>query len=190
MQNIINKSLVNNVVNIKSEILFREAEDDFYYFNHLKKAMKKLKKAVELTPNHFKSIMLYGDICFLNGYIKKALSLYLEAEKIHPKDTKVLASIANCHFCLAEYSDSILYCDKAISISEGNNNSLLSQIIEIKINSLIMQKKYKQAYKTFKQSKSIFESTSLKTICSSNFEILNEKIKLQEKLHYSGLKIV
>ena len=97
MHNIINKLGINKIINIKSEVLFREAEDDFYYFNHLNKAMKKLKEAVNLTPNHLKSIMLYADICFIKGYFNKALSLYLTAEKISSKDSKILASLANCY---------------------------------------------------------------------------------------------
>ena len=49
MQNIISdKNYIkqSNVINILSETLYREAEDDFYYFNKTNSAYKKLKKAV------------------------------------------------------------------------------------------------------------------------------------------------
>ncbi len=190
MQNIINKLGINKIINIKSEVLFREAEDDFYYFNHLNKAMKKLKEAVNLTPNHLKSIMLYADICFIKGYFNKALSLYLTAEKISSKDSKILASLANCYNSLKKSKEAVMYCDMAINSMIEINYSLFSQLIEIKINNLINLKKYKEAYITFIQSQNILDTASLKNIYTSDYEIINEKLKLQKKVHYLGLKIV
>ena len=61
MQNTSDISYINKskVINIKTELLCREAEDDFYYFNNVNAAYRKLKKAVELSPFHTKSILLY-----------------------------------------------------------------------------------------------------------------------------------
>ena len=190
MQNIINKKAINKIINIKSEILFREAEDDFYYFNHLNKAMKKLKEAVILTPYHLKSIMLYADICFIKGFFNKALSLYLMAEKISSKNFKILASLANCYNSLKKSKEADLYCDLAINSMTEINYSLFSQLIEIKINNLVNLKKYKDAYITFIQSQNILDAASIKNIYTSDYVIINEKLKLQKKLHYLGLKIV
>ena len=55
MQNTVSNFINKKVINIKSEMLFREAEDEFYYFNNLKKAESKLKKAIELTPIVYKT---------------------------------------------------------------------------------------------------------------------------------------
>ena len=190
MQNIISKSYINKVINIKSEVLFREAEDDFYYFNKINLAMKKLKQAIELTPNHFKSVVLYADILFMKGQIKKALELYILANKLSSGNSKVVASIANCYGSLKQYDESLEFCNKAIQLNSADNYSLFSQLIEIKINNLVALKRYKEAYVTFIQSQNILDAVSLKSIYTNNYETLNEKIKLQEKLHYSGLKIV
>ena len=36
------------IIDIRSEVLFREAEDDFYYFSNINSALKKLKKAKKI----------------------------------------------------------------------------------------------------------------------------------------------
>ncbi len=189
MQNTANNKIYTNVINLQSELLFREAEDDLYYFNHLNIAAKKLKKAIELTPFHFKSIMLYADICTIKGQIKKALLLYLKAQKIKP-EYRLSACIANCYYLLKEYQKSIEYCDIAVKNYSGYDFSLYSQVIELKINSFINLKEYQQAYITLIRSQNLLDPFSLKTIYNSNYGILNEKIKLKKKLHFSGLKIV
>lgn len=190
MQNLASKTYLNKIINIQSEMLFREAEDDVYYFNKLGLAVKKLKKSVELTPCHLKSILLYADVCFIRGYIKKALTLYLKAEELSDSNVKAAASIANCYNLLNNYKMAVLYCNKALDYMKEPNYSLFSQLIEIKITNLVKLKKYKDAYITFIQSQSYLDSVSLKTIYANNYEIINEKIKLQRKLRYSGLKIV
>ena len=186
MQNIIINDFQNKVVNIKSEILFREAEDEFFYFNHISKAADKLKEAIALTPNHIKSIMLYADICFMKGCFKKALALYSEIEKNKSDDSRVLASIANCHNALKNPYQAIKYSDLAIKKVKKDNYSLISQIMEIKINNLLNLNQYSEAQKTFFELKNILKNTMFRNIYIS----LSEKIKRYKKLHYSGLKIV
>lgn len=192
MQNINNISYIKDskVINIKSEILCREAEDDFFYFNKINSAYKKLTEAVRLTPYHLKSIMLLADICFIKGFIKKALNLYYKAEQISMPNSKILAAIANCEYCTGNYSSALKYCEKALDILNSENFMLFSQIFEIKINILMQQKEYKQAYVAFIQSQNLLDNSALKSIHNLNYETLNEKINLQKKLKLSNLKIV
>ncbi len=187
MQNIVNKSYTNKVINIKSELLFREAEDDFYYFYRLNSAVKKLKTALELTPFHLKSLIMYADICFIKGNIKKALELYKNAEKISPFDTKILASLANCYNFLKNSSLAILYSNKALDSLSETNYSLFLQLIDIKVNNLILLKRYKEASIVFNNAQKITDSLSLKSLYS---DTIIEKLKLQQKINFSGLKIV
>ena len=175
---------------MKSEVLFREAEDDFFYFNKMNVALKKLEEAISLTPSHIKSLMLCADIYFMKGKVKKALSLYETAKLYGQKDARCFASIANCLYSLSNYEESISFVDKAIAILKNDDYSLYSQLIEIKINSLVELKKYKQAYITFIQAQNVIDSVSLKNIYNSNYELINEKLKLQKKLRQSNLKIV
>ena len=178
------------VINMKSELLCRAAEDDFFYFHNVNAAYKKLKLAVELTPFHTKSVLLFADVCFVKGMIKEALELYSRIEKISPLNTKALSSIANCNYMLGNYNSSIQYIDKVLELLNDDGISLQSQLLEIKINILMAMKKYKQAYVTFIQAQNILDSHSLKTIYNVSYEVLEEKINLQKKLKKSNLKIV
>lgn len=192
MQNLSTAAYINRskVINIKSELLCREAEDDFFYFNKINSAYKKLRQAVELSPFHLKSLILLADICFIKGRIKKALELYKRAEEISASNARILSSIANCAQVTGDYSGAIEYCNRAIENLNAENCNLYSQIIEIKINAYMMKKNYKQAYITFIQAQNVLDSTSLKMIYNISYEKLNEKINLQKKLQQSRLQIV
>ena len=192
MQNITNKSYINSkkIINIKSELLCREAEDDFFYFNNVNIAYKKLCEAVKLSPNHLKSIILLADVSFVKGYIKKALELYIKAENLGNNSAKIYASIANCYNILKCYDKALEFCNKALDIIGNEAFSIYSQIIEIKINILIMKKMYKQAYVTFIQAQNIIDKNSLKSIYNINYEILNKKLNIQKRLNKTHLKIV
>lgn len=192
MQNTSNLSYINakKVINMRSEVLFREAEDDFFYFNKINVALKKLEQAVKLTPSHTKSLMLCADIYFMKGQIKKALEFYKTAQLYGQVDARCIASISNCLYSLKEFEDAIKWTDKALDKLKNEDYSLYSQLIEIKINSLVELKRYKQAYITFIQAQNVIDAVSLKNIYSSNYELINEKLKLQKRIRQSRLKIV
>lgn len=189
MQNTSNLSYINSkkVINMRSEILFREAEDDFFYFNKINSALKKLELAIKLTPSHTKSLMLCADIYFMKGNVKKALETYKIAQNKTPRG---LASVANCLYVLKDYESALSYINEAIELLKNDDFSLYSQLVEIKINSLVELKKYKQAYIAFIQAQNVLDFVSLKNIYNSNYELINEKLKLQKKLRQSRLKIV
>lgn len=192
MQNTSNLSYINNkkVINLKSEILFREAEDDFFYFNKINAALKKLELAVELTPSHSKSLMLCADIYFMKGNIKKALLTYQRYMQLGAVSAKCVAAIANCFFSLQRFEEALEWVDKALDILKNDDYSLYSQLIELKINTLLEMRRYKQAYIVFIQAQNVMDAISLKSIYNSNYELINEKLKLQKKLKQSHLKIV
>ena len=131
-------------------------------------------------------MVLLADAAFVKGNIKKALEMYIRAEKINQSNVKVLASIANCFYTLENYDEALLYCNKTISGFNTQNYALFSQIFEIKIDILMAQRNYSQAYKTWQSAERMFDVSFLKV----NYKILNEKINLQKKLQKSNLKIV
>lgn len=192
MQNISNSLYINNkkVINLKSELLFREAEDDFFYFNKINSALKKLEAAIKLTPSHFKSLMLCADICFMKGNIKKALMLYKSILENGYETSRCFAALANCFFVLKDFEEALKWLDKAVSSLKSDESALLSQLLEIKINILVEMKQYKQAYIVFIQAQNLMDTISLRKIYSSDYDLINEKIKLQKKLKQSRLKIV
>ncbi len=186
MQNInsINYLNITKVINIESERLFREAEDDFYYFNKINSAYKKLKQAVSLTPNHLKSILLLADIIFMKGNIKKSLRLYTSALKIKSDSFKIYASIANCYKSLNNYEKALEYCNLAFELKNIQNFMLFNQLLEIKIEILISMSKYKEAYFN------IFKLKKLSEPFDFNYEFLHNKIERLNKLAASNLQIV
>ncbi|MBQ9245654.1 hypothetical protein IJ182_05235 [bacterium] len=192
MQNTENNLYINrgNIINIKSEILCREAEDDFFYFNNINAAYKKLNESVKLTPNHIKSIILLADVSFIKGYIRKSLKLFNKAEQMGCHSAKIYASIANCNNVLGNYSEALKNCNKAIERINFENFIIYSQVVEMKINILIQQKQYKKAYITFIKAQNILDKNSLKSIYNISYELLNKKINVHNRLMQSHLKIV
>ena len=178
------------VINLKSEVLFREAEDDFFYFNKINSAFKKLTLAVELTPSHTKSLMLLADICFMKGDIKLALKYYLQAEVICSDKSKIYASLSNCYYALKDFTSAIKYADKSLQLLKSDDFSLYSQLVEIKVNSLVELKKYSEANDLFVQSKNYMDSLTFKSLYNSSFELINEKLKLKKRLQEVKLRIV
>lgn len=180
---------ITNVINIKSEILFREAEDCFLYFNQIKKAVKKLDEAIELTPNHHKSLALKGDILYVKGKINEALDVYTQANKFSKNDSKILGSMAICLEAKEEYEKAMYYCDKAFFFINENNCQILQSLYELKISILLKLKEYEKAEKMFSEAKynlSVDEIVSLK----SHKEVINLKLRIREKLKTSNLQVL
>ena len=63
------------VTDVRAERLFREAEDDFFYFNKIEAAITKIEKALEYTPNMLKAIIMRANIAFLEGNFEHAIAL-------------------------------------------------------------------------------------------------------------------
>ncbi len=191
MQNNQNILYINGkIINLRSEILFREAQDDFFYFNKTNLALTKLLEAVKLTPSFVKALLLCSDIYFIKGQFNKSLQFALEAFEYNPYSLKAAAAIANCYYALKKYSSAIEFCEKALNLVQDENEAIYSQIIEIKINSLLGLKDYKQAYISFIQCQDVLKQTDLLNIYNQNFYLIKQKIKLQKKLMKSNLKIV
>ena len=178
------------VINLQSEVLFREAEDDFYYFNKVNLAYKKLSKAVDLTPFHTKSLMLLADICFMKGDVKLALNYYQQAEIVSADKPKVYASLSNCYYALKDFSNAVKFADKSLEMLRSDDFSLYSQLVEIKVNSLVELKKYSEANEIFTQSRNYMDSLTFKSLYNTSFELINEKLKLKKKQQQVKLRIV
>lgn len=191
MENINNSPYTyNNIINLRSELLFREAEDDFYYFNKINCAYSKLKQAVKITPNFTKGKIFLANVSFIKGFYKKALNLYFDTLNSSNDNGLIIASIANCYYALKNYEESLKYCDEALSIIHNFDTELKIQLLEIKINSLLNLKKYNLAYKASLLLEKEKNNDFLKEDLSLDLESLNKKLQLQKKLKYLGLKIV
>ena len=178
------------VINIQSEQLCRSAEDDFFYFDKINSAYKKLKQAVQLTPEHFKSTMLLADAAFIKGRLKEALQLYIKASEINSDSARAYAAAAGCFSALNKHAAAAEYCDKALALLNCDNYGLLLQVFELKISALLAVHEYEQAFKTWQSAELKLRSPLDKFSCKIDYELLNKKSNLQKRLSQSNLKIV
>lgn len=181
---------ISNVVNIESERLFREAEDNFLYFNSPAKALKQLNKAIDLSPFHHKSLVMKGDIKFIKGKIDEALKLYTMANKINPNDSKILGAIATCYESKQNYTEALGYCEKAFHYIDENNTPIYSSLYELKISIMLKLKKYEQAKRFMKYSKNHLLTEDMNFLKSNCKKIINEKIEIKNRIKNSNLKAV
>lgn len=184
------KQIHSNVINIESEKLFREAEDCFLYFNQIRKATLKLNKALKISPNHYKSLILRGDIYFINGKIKEALSTYKKAETVCPKNIKIAGSIAVCLEIQNDYQEALFYCNKAFSLIDRENQQIYASLYELKTNILVKLRKYEEAKNLISNAKYHLLFEDIKTLKLNCQKIINEKLKIQNKLKMLNLTLV
>lgn len=176
----------SNITNLKSEVLFREAEDDFLYFNKLKKAIKKLEEAIMLTPSHHKSYSLLGDALFIQGKVEKALDNYKEADK-YVNDSKIIASIAMCFESKGEYLEALKHCDKAFLYINEDNCQLYLSLYELKTTILLKLRRYEEAKKFIESAKNNLSIEDLMNF-KNHRELVNSKLRLKEKMEKISLR--
>lgn len=180
----------SNIINIESERLFREAEDCFLYFNQIKKAINKLNKAIELSPYHYKSLVLKGDICFINGKIDEALDLYKTAEKSCPDNSKILGAIATCFESKGNFEKALNYCDKAFPFVNENNSQLYFSLYELKISILLKLKKYEHAKMLINNANNHLLFDDIKALKLNCQKTINKKLKIKNKLKHLNIKVI
>lgn len=174
---------------IRSEVLFRSAEDCFYYFYKTKAALKKLDKALEYYPNHFKSLMLKGDILFSEGNFDEALKLYIRALELRNEEPRTLGAVANCLNELRFYTDAKLFCDKAINLSRNKNEDLYSSLCELKIKILMNLKEYNNV-KNLLNTRTMNTHENLIVLKKVISKTLSSKMELQKRLQMTKLRAV
>ena len=189
---IINNKVIcdDNVININTEKLYREAEDFFFYFHKEKRAVKKLNEALKLTPAHTKCLKLRGDIYYSLGKIQNALDDYATAAALKPDDAVLLASLASLNEISGNYKVALAFCDEALKKLNTCSNLLYSQLFELKINILIKLQRYSEAESCLNYIKRRFSPDTLYNFSSNHFDYLKKKLELKEKINNLSLKIV
>ena len=177
------------IADIRAEKLFREAEDDFFYFNDIKSATQKIEKALILVPTMLKALMMKANISLLEGDFSLALHYYQEAKNVAPNNAKVLAALANMYEINEENEKALEYIERAL-ILITTNTPLYKALIDLKITILIKLKKYLLAQKFINQSKSVLSIEDYKDIYVNNNHLIKQKLKLQKKIKENHLKLV
>lgn len=175
---------------IRSEILFREAEDCYFYFLKTKSALKKLNTGLEYYPYHFKSLMLKGDILFSEGDYDESLKLYARAYEIHPDNFRVLGSLANCLNELKFFSDAEIFCNKALeeSLTKANDEAY-SSVYELKIK-IEMNLRHYGEVKNLLNTNIVNTHENLTVLKHILSKTLENKIELKKKLQSAKLRAI
>ena len=156
---------------------------------------KSLTEAFEVKPKTFSSNNVVADYdIFANKSLLEELRTKIVQNLVEESipNNELLEDYINNEIdeTLVGYDLSMLERRYIFNLIQNEIEAFYFQIIEIKINSLIGLKKYKQAYMTFIQCQSLLEQIDLLNIYNQNFYLINQKIKLQNKLKKSNLKIV
>lgn len=183
------KKNLYNIRDIRSEKLFREAEDELYYFDNIQSAKEKIQIALSYNQTFSKALTMAGDIEFLNNNLKAALQYYLKAEKTNPNNVRILANLANLYEILNNTELATKYTNFALA-QEIINPEIKKQLIEIKYSLLIKQKKYKEAQKLFDTAKHTLTSDKLRELQAENLFIIKRKLQIQQKIKQMNLKLV
>ncbi len=178
------------VSDVRAERLFREAEDDFFYFNKIDDAVKKLEKALKYAPSMIKGLLMRANIAIIDGDVELALAFYHQAEKFAPQSAKVLAGLANIYEILGENDEAYMYIQKALANLNSNDCQLRKALVDLEFEILIKQKKYALAQKVLDDARYVFDEKDYRLLQANNFAVLKQKIELQKRLKQTKLRLV
>lgn len=178
------------VTDVRAERLFREAEDDFFYFNKIEAAITKIEKALEYTPNMLKAIIMRANIAFLEGNFEQALDFYQKAESLAPQNTKALSGLANVYEVCNNNTKSLEYINKALCILTSDSAQLKKALIDLKSTVLVKLGKYSEAKRLIDESRYAFSDDDFHDLQINNLSTINHKLELREKLKRIKLKLV
>ena len=133
-----------NVVCFNAEKFYRLAFDYFQYESNVKLAKKYVNIALKNDPNHFKSLLLAGQIFLFEKKPRNALKMFLKALNISKEDVSCIFYLAKTYSALEEYDLSIEYLDKILT-KNLIDKEFLSECYKLKINILINLNQYKKA---------------------------------------------
>ncbi len=180
----------DNVLNLDAERLFREAEDNFFYFNKSRKAIIKLKSALALAPCHIKSMKLIGDIYFSIGKMQRAFDFYSQAAALKSEDSTILASLASSCEALGNFSNALAFVDLAFDNLTTVDSRLYAPLSELKVSLLIKLQKYSEAKKFLDNAKKRLSFDDAGKIATTTQDVLSKKLSLKERMENLNIKVV
>lgn len=190
MINSIGENNKNIISDVRSERLFRAAEDDFFYLKSPDEAKKKLLKTLDYTPFMTKSILMLASIYILEGKLKDALAMYKEVEKFMPDNMKVLAGIANTYEMLNDNRKALKYVDMAIGSKDSRYSPLVKSLVELKAVILLKLNKVEDVRRFVADSRAVLSLSECRELQANlNLKIKN-RLKLNKRIQQGNLQLV
>lgn len=178
------------ISDVRAERLFREAEDDFFYFDKIAEATLKINKALEFSPEMLKALIMRANIAFIEGNFEQATQFYKKAETVDPNNIKALAGLANVYEVCNRNDESLKYIEKAMSNLKSENSLIKKGLLELKINLLIKLGQYVEAKKILEKSRYSLNEEDFIALCGNNLATINHKLELRQKLKSVKLELV
>ncbi len=170
-----------NVVCFNAEKFYRLALDCFQYENNTELAKKYVNIALKNDSNHFKSLVLKGQIFLAEKKAKSALKILLKAIEICPNDTHCMHHLANTYNVLGKQNLSLEYLDK-ILVQNISDKELLSECYKLKINILINLNQYKKAENILKTLNYTLFSSDIFSLEENFYKTLQNRKNLENNL--------
>lgn len=147
------------VINFLAEKYYKIAYDTFFYIEDNKKAHKYIEYALEVSPNHIKTLKLKGRMLILEDRITEALYIWDKLYNMGEKDFETTSKLAYCYAQKGEYLRALEFCEKsAMCVDLGENEKMFS-LYRLKIEILLGAKKPASAFKLFKNALKMLGST-------------------------------
>ncbi len=163
-----------NIVYFEAEKYYRFAFDYFHYENNLKLAYKYINKALKSSKNHFKSLMLKGEILLEKRNIERALKNFKKANKINPENPAGLFFEAKAYNLLDEYKKALDIVDEILN-KKINNAEFLSECYRLKIDILMNLNQYGKAEKILKNLNNKLTSTDIYDLEENFYKTVENK---------------
>lgn len=180
----------DNVLNIDTERLFREAEDSFYFLGKTEDAICKLQSGLKLSPHHTKSLKFLGDIYYTEGKMENALDCYSVAGALKPNDAHILSSIASTYDAIGDYSKALAFINLAQENLSIENFRLYVPVYDLKFALLLKMQKYEEAQKFLDAIKKRVSAEDADRMSVVNRTLLKKKLSVKEKIAALNIKVI
>ena len=136
-----------NVVNLSVETALRTAGEVFIYDGDYELALELVERALGITPNNQRALVLKGDILFCLNRDLEALVLLNDALELNPHCIEALVSKAGVLEVLQHHREALRCCNEALVLVGDTEHPLLLSIFDQKLQLLVFLKRYREAEK-------------------------------------------
>ncbi len=168
------ENLNMNIVYFGAEKYYRLAFDYFHYENNPKLAYKYINQALKDNKNHFKSLMLKGEILLGKRNFEGALKNFKKACKINPENPAGFFFEAKTYNLLDEYKKALEIIDKILN-GKIRNAEFLSECYRLKIDILMNLNQYKKAEKILKNLNNKLTSSDIYDLEENFYKTVENK---------------
>lgn len=148
------KDFEGAIKNYKKSLRIKESAIKYFYIancywqiGQTDEAKIYLDKALALSPNHFESLSLYGNIWLMEGNLEQAIASFLKVTEINPGDSFNFGNLGLSYLLNYEYEKASDAFENAVMLTPNNPLLILNQAdaLSLSNNKQQSEKLYSQA---------------------------------------------